>query len=265
MSNPDQSPATDERAAFIRWLCESFPAAWTEQSAAHAWDNNEAAVSAWHSAREPLLDAIAELKSRVAPTEAAAMAATVPALDREALTDLIAEHLRDTYHCTRAWGAWGCGTMGEGDFEPVAESDTPAELADAIINKLATKPLTDEQIKAAIDGAVKSGQLSWMGYEKDEVGQYTVPVLSPSHYQLARAIEAALQAPVAGQPAEPSPATERVGVFSVSASGHLCFHKGADDPEGLCNRLDDGVTGGPYRARIAYAGPILAPKGDSNG
>lgn len=79
MSNPDQSPAVDERAAFIRWLCESFPAAWTERSAAHAWDNNESAVSAWHSAREPLLDAIAELKSCLAPTEAAAMAATVPA------------------------------------------------------------------------------------------------------------------------------------------------------------------------------------------
>lgn len=57
------------------------------------------------------------------------------------------------------------------------------------------QPLTDIQIKAAVHGAVKSGRLSWMGYEKDEAGEYTVPVLSPCHYQLARAIEAALTAP----------------------------------------------------------------------
>lgn len=73
----------------------------------------------------------------VVPTEAAAMAATVPALNREALIDLIAEQLRGTYHCGRVWSAWSVGTMGEDDFSPVEESDTPAELADEIIAKLA--------------------------------------------------------------------------------------------------------------------------------
>lgn len=64
-----------------------------------------------------------------------------------------------------------------------------------------TAPLSDEQIKAVVHAAVKSGRLSWAGYEKDEVGEYTVPVLSLSHYQLARVIEAAL----AGHPTTPTP------------------------------------------------------------
>lgn len=67
------------------------------------------------------------------------------------------------------------------------------------------QPLTDSQIKAAVHGAVKSGRLSWMGYEKDEAGEYTVPVLSPSHYQLARAIEAILTAPSTPTPPEVAP------------------------------------------------------------
>ena len=53
------------------------------------------------------------------------------------------------------------------------------------------QPLTGTQIKAAIHDAIKAGQLSWTGYEKDEAGKYTVPVLSPKDYQLICAIEAA--------------------------------------------------------------------------
>lgn len=52
---------------------------------------------------------------------------------REKLIDLIAEHLSGTYHCTRVWSAWGVGTMSEDDFEDVGESDTPTELADAVL------------------------------------------------------------------------------------------------------------------------------------
>ena len=52
-------------------------------------------------------------------------------------------------------------------------------------------PLTDAQIKAALTVAVQSGAVSWLGFEKDEDGRYTVPSLSPQHYQIARAIEAA--------------------------------------------------------------------------
>jgi hypothetical protein len=48
------------------------------------------------------------------------------------------------------------------------------------------KPLTDEQIKAALTVAVQSGAVSWLGFEKDENNRYTIPSLSPQHYQIAR-------------------------------------------------------------------------------
>lgn len=54
--------------------------------------------------------------------------------NREALTELIAGHLSGTYHCTRVWSAWNVGTMSQDDFEDVGESDTPTELADAILD-----------------------------------------------------------------------------------------------------------------------------------
>lgn len=52
-------------------------------------------------------------------------------------------------------------------------------------------PLTDEQIEAAIASAVRNGSLSWLGFKKDDAGKYTLPVLSKSDFQAARAIEAA--------------------------------------------------------------------------
>jgi hypothetical protein len=61
---------------------------------------------------------------------------------REGLADLFAELLTDVYHCTRVWSAWGFGTMSEDDFEPVDCSDTPIELADAVLAKLKAMPLT---------------------------------------------------------------------------------------------------------------------------
>lgn len=50
--------------------------------------------------------------------------------------------------------------------------------------------LTDEEIRAAITDAVKQGGLSWLGFERDANGFYTLPALSTSHYQLSRAVEA---------------------------------------------------------------------------
>ncbi len=64
---------------------------------------------------------------------AAAQVEPVRMLTKEALTDLIAQHLSGTYHCLRVWEAWHVGTMSADDFQDVGESDTPAELADAII------------------------------------------------------------------------------------------------------------------------------------
>lgn len=53
------------------------------------------------------------------------------------------------------------------------------------------KPLTDKQIQDVVNNAVRTEKLSWVGYRKDNDDKYTIPVLSPSDYQFARAIEAA--------------------------------------------------------------------------
>lgn len=60
-------------------------------------------------------------------------------LSREKLIDLIAERLSGTYHCLRVWNAWNVGTMSQDDFEDVGESETPAELAEAILALLDAK------------------------------------------------------------------------------------------------------------------------------
>lgn len=60
------------------------------------------------------------------------------------LTDLIADGLRGTYHCTRVWSAWGIGTMSEDDFSPVEESGTPAEIAESIISLIAAAPAQEK-------------------------------------------------------------------------------------------------------------------------
>ena len=57
---------------------------------------------------------------------------------REKLIDMIAEHLSGTYRCLRVWEAWNFGTMSQDDFDDVGESDTPPELADAILAALST-------------------------------------------------------------------------------------------------------------------------------
>jgi hypothetical protein len=64
---------------------------------------------------------------------------------KEKLTDLLADGLRGTWHCNRVWEAWHVGTMSEDDFEPVEESDTPAELADAVIAMLSAAPAAPAQ------------------------------------------------------------------------------------------------------------------------
>lgn len=86
------------------------------------------------------------------------------------------------------------------DFEEevqLADADSRAEplFTEQQVRQLLAeqerKPLTDEQIEGAIRSAVKSGDLSWLGFKKDESGAFTLPSLSPSDYQAARAIERA--------------------------------------------------------------------------
>lgn len=66
-------------------------------------------------------------------------------ITKEALTDLIAQGLSGTYHCTRVWSAWGVGTMSENDFAPVDESETPGELADAVLAMLAAQHMPSQE------------------------------------------------------------------------------------------------------------------------
>lgn len=77
--------------------------------------------------------------------------------DRDALVDLIADHLSGTYHCTRVWEAWSVGTMSEEDFEDVGESETPSELADAIVARFAA-PVADALEKALGRAAPHGGE-----------------------------------------------------------------------------------------------------------
>lgn len=233
MSNPDQSPAVDERAAFIRWLCESFPAAWTERSAAHAWDNNESAVSAWHSAREPLLDAIAELKSCLAPTEAAAMAATVPAAE---LDPAPASSLPDWDECQMR--------VANSDFiaQRVAEGGYGADHD----TKLAT-------------------ELHRFIYEYDDADPHRSAWFLHRLEKLLAETKA--QAPVADQPAEPSHIHRKSGGrYTLLGEGRLqCDTPLADMAEIAIYRGEDGRLWA--RDAVEFAGRFdsAAPKGDSNG
>ena len=73
----------------------------------------------------------------------------VPESLRAVLIDVIAQGLSGTWHCSRVWEAWHVGTMSQEDFSPADESDTPTELADAVLTALAATPAaapTDEPV-----------------------------------------------------------------------------------------------------------------------
>lgn len=86
-----------------------------------------------------LRDALAALEKMREEAQPAAV------LEQDALIDLINERIGGAYFCTRVWAAWGVGTMSEDDFMLVEESDTPAELADALIAMLAAAPMPPSQ------------------------------------------------------------------------------------------------------------------------
>lgn len=53
---------------------------------------------------------------------------------RDRLRDALAETLGDAMDCTRAWSAWGIGTMGPEDFQVIAEDDERLEeIVDAAL------------------------------------------------------------------------------------------------------------------------------------
>lgn len=69
-----------------------------------------------------------------------------------------------------------------------------SKFAEALAQEPAPQPkrLTDEQIEQCVQQAVAARKLSWQGFKLDAQGLYTVPVVSQTHFQLARAIEAAV-------------------------------------------------------------------------
>ena len=73
------------------------------------------------------------------------------AIDRDALIDAIAQGLHGTWHCTRVWEAWHVGTMSQDDFEPVDESETPTEIADAVLALLAAPPAAQAEGWISVD------------------------------------------------------------------------------------------------------------------
>ena len=101
--------------------------------------------------------------------QAPAASAEPVGFDRDALVDLIADHLSGTYHCTRVWEAWSVGTMSEEDFEDVGESETPSELADAIVARFAatTPPAPASLIGWMIEGSDRI----WRGEDAEQVAQ----------------------------------------------------------------------------------------------
>lgn len=57
--------------------------------------------------------------------------------------------------------------------------------------------LSNGEIQRIANEGVRSGQLSWLGFDKDALGFYTIPVLSVCHFQFANLIAQAVAAPVA--------------------------------------------------------------------
>ena len=125
-------------------------------------------------------------------------------IERETLIDLIAQHLRDTYHCTRVWRAWQVGTMGEDDFCPVDESDTPVEIADAVLAALAAQPaepnMRHPKIQALIGGKARAEiELGLVEQLLEDPNFETTPMDMEHWGPLHDKLKAALTA----QPAEP--------------------------------------------------------------
>lgn len=94
--------------------------------------------------------------------------------------------------------AWRRHNSSSDDLPPMPMVDSLdlGKAIDVAVKALAdqvaeAEPLTDEQVQAAATDAVKHGRLSWLGFKKDELGTYSIPVLSHSDFQFARAVEAA--------------------------------------------------------------------------
>ena len=122
------------------------------------------------------------------------------AIDRDALIDAIAQGLHGTWHCTRAWEAWHVGTMSQDDFEPVDESETPTEIADAVLALLAAPPAAGQARWQPIETAPKDGQdilvtdgmncycvewdeeFDWWTVDDNKLGPFRLRGSAPTHW-----------------------------------------------------------------------------------
>lgn len=76
----------------------------------------------------------------------------------------------------------------------MSQAEYALEAFQRSINKatlIEHKPLTDSKIKEEFTKAVADKRLSWLGFEQDSSGRYTIPSISPYHYQIFRIAEQA--------------------------------------------------------------------------
>jgi hypothetical protein len=114
----------------------------------------------------------------IAPSASQEQAVAAAAFTREALVDLIAEHLTGTYYCNRVWSAWSVGTMGQDDFEDVGESDKPSEIADAIMDlvaPVATAAIVAQAAPVVAHDAKDALRLDFLGQPGIELGEDNNP------------------------------------------------------------------------------------------
>lgn len=138
---------------------------------------------------------------------------------KQQLTDMLAQLLSGTYHCTRVWAAWGVGAMSEDDFEDVGESDTPAELADAVLAEFEAAGYSEaptQQAQGVPEGwkpAPLEPTLTMRAAGKMEQNRYTGmdPLLPLAVYRAMLAAAPALPAP--------TPAPEICGNCDTPAPG----------------------------------------------
>ena len=122
------------------------------------------------------------------------------AIDRDALIAAITQGLHGTWHCTRVWEAWHVGTMSQDDFEPVDESETPTEIADAVLALLAAPPAAQAEGWMDIETAPKDGQailvtdgmdcycvewdeeFDWWTVDDNKLGPFRLRGSAPTHW-----------------------------------------------------------------------------------
>lgn len=108
---------------------------------------------------------------------------------KEAVSEAIREALGAAVDCTRAWSAWGAGTMSEDDFSPVADdSERVAEIADAVLAVFAAQPSPGGQdARVQFDAWLEANSIDTTRWGD---GEYT----DPAAHNYWRAWQAALAA-----------------------------------------------------------------------